>query len=238
MPGGTKASTVVAGCLVCRLASHVPSFTRFPLLPLDRATRRARCAIMPCPTWPPSRCRARRWATRSTCGECTTCFSPEAHLRFIWEGCLVAAHSLSTAQRSPSCSSPHPPRLPMPIRCSGCSLEAGAAALVTWLAAARKMRGLGLVVRDARVNIVLGALGVACARCALHTVWASCGARLCTWTVACHVASCQARVTGALQAKASVLHPPLFTRRPCSAPCQFHVCRAGRRHSQRGCPAG
>ncbi|KAI7840212.1 hypothetical protein COHA_005994 [Chlorella ohadii] len=38
----------------------------------------------------------------------------------------------------------------------GYSLEAGAATLVTWLAAAQKMRGLGLVVRDARINIVLG----------------------------------------------------------------------------------
>lgn len=49
--------------------------------------------------------------------------------------------------------------------CSGYSLEAGAAALVTWLAAAQKMRGLGLVVRDARVNIVLGTLRCGCRAC-------------------------------------------------------------------------
>ncbi len=49
------------------------------------------------------------------------------------------------------------PAPPVPVLpCSGYSLEAGAATLVTWLAAAQKMRGLGLVVRDARINIVLG----------------------------------------------------------------------------------
>jgi len=59
--------------------------------------------------------------------------------------------------RQPPFTRQPPPAPPVPVLpCSGYSLEAGAATLVTWLAAAQKMRGLGLVVRDARINIVLG----------------------------------------------------------------------------------
>lgn len=70
---------------------------------------------------------------------------------------------ISAATQLCTCPAPHPC---CPSHCcSGYSLEAGAAALVTWLAAAQKMRGLGLVVRDARVNIVLGTLRCACCAC-------------------------------------------------------------------------